>query len=285
MPIDRSRIERWLREDLGHHDVTNHVPGETTGRLVATEDGVAAGIETAAAVFDHLDVEAEALVDTGERIETGQRVLAVDGPARAVLRGERVAVNVAGHASGIATRTRAAVDAAREASEARQASADRTTPHPIDGEVRIAGTRKTTPGLRGIEKRAIVAGGGDTHRLDCSQMVMVKENHIAEMGFEDAIAHFRERASFATKIEVEVERPADGRRAADAGADIVLFDNLAPDAVAAGVRELPDDTLAEASGGITIETVPEYAATGVDVVSLGSLTHSAPALDYSFRTG
>ena len=285
MPIDRSRIERWLREDLGHHDVTNHVPGETTGRLVATEDGVAAGIETAAAVFDHLDVEAEALVDTGERIETGQRVLAVDGPARAVLRGERVAVNVAGHASGIATRTRAAVDAAREASETRQASADRTTPHPIDGEVRIAGTRKTTPGLRGIEKRAIVAGGGDTHRLDCSQMVMVKENHIAEMGFEDAIAHFRERASFATKIEVEVERPADGRRAADAGADIVLFDNLAPDAVAAGVRELPDDTLAEASGGITIETVPEYAATGVDVVSLGSLTHSAPALDYSFRTG
>ncbi|WP_256686580.1 carboxylating nicotinate-nucleotide diphosphorylase [Halococcus qingdaonensis] len=286
MPIDRSRIERWLREDLGHHDVTNHVPGETAGRLIATEDGVTAGIETAAAVFDHLDVETEVLVDTGDRVEAGQQVLAVDGPARAVLRGERVAVNVASHASGIATRTRAAVDAAREASAARRTPDDRTAnSREIGDGVRIAGTRKTTPGLRGIEKRAIVAGGGDTHRLDCSQMVMVKENHIAEMGFESAIAHFRERASFATKIEVEVERPADGRRAADAGADIVLFDNLAPDAVAEGVAELSDDTLAEASGGITIETVPEYAATGVDVVSLGSLTHSAPALDYSFRTG
>jgi nicotinate-nucleotide pyrophosphorylase (carboxylating) len=269
MPISHRRIERWLGEDLGHHDVTNHVPGETTGRLVATEAGVAAGIETAAAVFEHLGVDVELLVDTGERVEAGQRVLTVDGPARAVLRGERVAVNVAGHASGVATRTRKAVDAAREVSDS----------------VRIAGTRKTTPGLRGIEKRAIVAGGGDTHRLDCSHMVMVKENHIAEMGFESAVSHFRERASFTTKIEVEVERPADGQRAAEAGADIVLFDNLALEAVAEGVAALPDDTLAEASGGITIEMVPEYAATGVDVVSLGSLTHSAPALDYSFCTG
>jgi nicotinate-nucleotide pyrophosphorylase (carboxylating) len=269
MPVARSRIERWLREDLGHHDVTNHVSGETTGRLVAKEAGVAAGLEVAVAVFDHLGVEVGTLVDAGERVEPGDSVLEVDGAAQALLRGERVAVNIAGHASGIATRTREAVDAAREVSDS----------------VRIAGTRKTTPGLRGIEKRAIVAGGGDTHRLDFSHMVMVKDNHITEMGLESAIEHFRKRASFATKIEVEVERPADGRRAAEAGADIVLFDNLAPAAVEEGCAELPADTLAEASGGITIEMVPEYAATGVDVISLGSLTHSAPALDYSFRTG
>lgn len=268
MPVLRNQIERWLREDLGHHDVTNHVPGDTTGRLVAKATGVAAGVEAAVAVFDHLGVTVEALVESGSRVEPGDAVLEADGLAQAVLRGERVAVNIAGHASGIATRTRRAVDAAREVSDS----------------VRVAGTRKTTPGLRGIEKRAIVAGGGDTHRLDLSHMVMVKDNHIAEMGLENAIAHFRERVSFATKLEVEVESPIEGRRAAAAGADIVLFDNLAPAAVAEGCAALPDDTLAEASGGITVETVPEYAMTGVDIISLGSLTHSAPALDYSFRT-
>ena len=269
MPVARSQVERWLREDLGHHDVTNEVPGDTTGRLVTKESGVAAGLAAAVAVFDHLGIEAETHVDPGDRVEPGDTVLAVDGAARDVLRGERVAVNVVGHASGIATRTREAVDAAREVS---------------DG-VRIAGTRKTTPGLRGVEKRAIVAGGGDTHRLDLSHMVMVKDNHIAEMGLENAIDQFRERASFATKIEVEIERPAGGRRAAEAGADIVLFDNLAPAAVAEGVEALPEGVLAEASGSITLDTVREYAATGVDVISLGSLTHSAPALDHSFRTG
>lgn len=269
MPISRARIERWLDEDLGHHDVTNHVPGETTGRLIAKERGIAAGLEAAVAVFEHLGLEAETLVDAGECVEPDERVLTVDGPAQEILRGERVAVNVAGHASGVATHTRKAVDAAREVSDT----------------VEVAGTRKTTPGLRGIEKRAIVAGGGDTHRLDLSHMVLVKENHIAEMGLEDAIERFRERASFATKIEVEVEEPAEGRRAAAAGADIVLFDNLAPAAVTEGVEALPGEILAEASGGITLEMVPEYAAAGVDVISLGSLTHSAPALDYSFRTG
>lgn len=269
MLITQSQIEAWLSEDLGHHDVTNLVPGETTGRLVAKESGVVSGMEAARAVFDYLDVESESLVEEGETVEAGDTVLTADGSAREVLRGERCAVNVAAHASGIATRTRAAVDTAREVSET----------------VRIACTRKTTPGLRGLEKHAVVAGGGDTHRLDLSHMVMVKDNHIAEMGMDRAIEHFRERASFATKIEVEVEAPEDGKRAARAGADIVLFDNMSPDAVGRGVEKLPTDVLSEASGGITIEEVPEYAGTGVDVISMGSLTHSAPALDYSFRTG
>ena len=148
-PIERSQIERWLREDLGHHDVTNDVPGETTGRLVATESGIAAGIDAAAAVFEYLDVGVTDRIEAGETVEAGDAVLRVEGDASAVLRGERVAVNVAGHASGVATRTRRAVEAAREVSD----------------EVRIAGTRKTTPGLRGVEKRAVAAGGGDTHRL------------------------------------------------------------------------------------------------------------------------
>lgn len=267
--IPTRQIESWLEEDLGHHDVTNHVPGGTNGRLVAKESGVAAGLESARAVFEYLGVDVDLQVRAGERIEEGETVLQVEGPAREVLRGERIAVNIAGHASGIATRTRKAVDAAREVSE----------------EVRIAGTRKTTPGLRGVEKRAVAAGGGDTHRLDLSHMVMIKDNHIAEMGMEDAIAHFRERVSFATKIEVEVENPEDARRAAEAGADIVLLDNLSPVETERGVELLPEGTLAEASGGITIEDVPAYAKTGVDIISMGSLTHSADSLDLSFRTG
>ncbi|MFB6255596.1 MAG: carboxylating nicotinate-nucleotide diphosphorylase [Haloplanus sp.] len=262
------QVDRWLREDLGHHDVTNDVPGVTTGRLVATEDGVAAGLDAAAAVFGRLGVEADPLVAAGARVDAGNAVLEVEGAARSVLRGERVAVNVAGHASGVATRTRRAVDAART----------------VRDDVAVAGTRKTTPGLRGVEKRAVAAGGGDTHRLDLSHMVLVKDNHVAEMGLEAAIERFRERASMATKVEVEVETPADGPRAAEAGADIVLFDNLPPEAVAEGVDRLPEDVLAEASGGIGLDDVPAYARTGVDVVSMGSLTHSAPALDLSFRT-
>ena len=266
---DRSQIERWLREDLGHHDVTNDVPGETTGRLVATESGVAAGIDAAAAVFEYLDVGVTDRIEAGETIEAGDAVLRVGGDASAVLRGERVAVNVASHASGVATRTRRAVEAARKVSD----------------EVRIAGTRKTTPGLRGVEKRAVAAGGGDTHRLDLSHMVMIKDNHVAELGIEAAVERFRERASFATKIEVEVERPADAPRAVEADADIVLLDNMSPEETARAVELVDGDALTEASGGITVEGVPEYAATGVDVISLGSLTHSAAALDLSFRTG
>jgi len=264
-----SQVEAWLREDLGHHDVTNEVPGETTGRLVAKESGIAAGLDAAARVFDYLDVAVTERVDDGARIDAGDTVLRVQGPAKAVLRGERVAVNVAGHASGVASRTRRAVDAARE----------------VDDDVRVAATRKTTPGLRELEKRAVVAGGGDTHRLDLSHMVMVKDNHVAEMGLESAVRHFRDRVSFATKVEVEVESPEDAPRAAAAGADVVLLDNMSPERTTEAVDLLPDRVLAEASGGITVDTVPAYATTGVDVISMGSLTHSAASLDYSFRTG
>ncbi|MDB2271640.1 carboxylating nicotinate-nucleotide diphosphorylase [Halorubrum ezzemoulense] len=265
-------VERWLREDVGHHDVTNDVPGETSGRLVAKESGVAAGVDAASAVFDYLDATVTERVADGTAVEPGDALLRVAGPAQAVLRGERVAVNVAAHASGVATRTDAAVAAARE----------------VDPDVRVAATRKTTPGLRGVEKRAVAAAGGDTHRLDLSHMVMVKDNHVAELGLTEAIERFRERASFATGVEVEVEGPDAAARAAAAGADVVLLDNMAPPettAAAERVAAADGDALTEASGGITVETVPDYAATGVDVISMGGLTHSAPALDLSFRTG
>ena len=281
--ITDADVERWLREDVGHHDVTNHVPGETTGRLVAKESGVVAGLDAALAVFDYLGVEASAADDDGDpvtdgdRVAAGETVVRAEGRARDVLRAERVAVNLVGHASGIATKTRRAATAAREGAE--------QSDHADPDDVRVAATRKTTPGLRGIEKRAVVAGGGDTHRLDLSHAVMVKDNHVTELGLETAVEQFREQVSFTTKVEVEVERPTDGVRAAEAGADIVLFDNLPPAAVRDGVAALPSDTLSEASGGIEVADVPAYAATGVDAISMGALTHSASVLDFSFRTG
>ncbi len=268
MVVFERDVERWLAEDLGHHDVTNQLPGDTLGRLIAKEDGIVAGMDAVRAVFEYLGVGVDPGVADGDSIRAGDTVLTVEGPTREVLRGERIAVNLIGHASGIATRTRRAVN----------------TAHEVDETVRIAGTRKTTPGLRSLEKLAIVAGGGDSHRLDLSHMVMVKDNHIAEMGLADAIAHFKARVSFATKIEVEIERPEDASTAAAAGADIIMFDNLAPAAIERGVAGLSAEVLTEASGGITLETIPEYAATGVDVISMGSLTHSAPALDFSFST-
>jgi len=266
--LTSSQVEAWLAEDVGHHDVTNDVPGRTAGRLIAREAGVVAGLGAAERVFDYLGVDAELSADPGDRVATGTAVLRAEGPAPAVFRGERVAVNVVGHASGVATRTRAAVDAARE----------------VDDGVAVAGTRKTTPGLRGVEKRAVAAGGGDTHRLDLSHLAMVKDNHVAELGLKRAVERVRERASFATSVEVEIEDPADAPRAAAAGADVVLFDNLPPAAVEQGVERLPEGVSAEASGGITVGDVPAYARTGADVISLGSLTHSAPALDCSFTT-
>ena len=274
--LTSERIERWLREDLGHHDVTNDVPGDTEGRLVAKEAGVAAGIKAAAAVFEYLDVDAEPTASDGDPVGAGDVVLRTAGPARETLRAERLAVNLAGHASGIATKTRSAVDRAEA----------------VDDSVRIAATRKTTPGLRGVEKRAVVAGGGDTHRLDLSHMVMIKDNHIAELGLEGAVESFRERVSFATKIEVEAESAVQARRAVESGADVVLLDNFEPaetrdvvDSLSGAVETADREVLLEASGGITLDTVADYAATGVDIVSMGSLTHSADSLDYSFRTG
>lgn len=269
--ISATQIDRWLQEDIGHHDVTNSVDGSTSGRLIATEGGVAAGVDAAASVFRHLGVAVDQHVEDGERIESGAVVLRTEGPARETLRAERLAVNLAGHAAGIATKTREAVEEASAVSE----------------RVTIAGTRKTTPGLRGIEKRAVVAGGGDSHRLDSSQMVMVKENHIAALGLETAVDRFREQASFATKIEVEAESTEQALRAAGCGVDIVLLDNMSPAETEAAVDALADQeatVLTEASGGITVGDVSAYAATGVDIISMGSLTHSAPSLDFSFRT-
>lgn len=267
--VPKGTIEQWLREDIGHHDITNAIPGTTSGKLIAKESGILAGIDVAEAIFEYLGVSIRSHLEEGSSIEKGDSVLTVEGKTKNVLRGERLSVNITSHASGIATKTDQAVRRARVVSDT----------------VRIAATRKTTPGLRGIEKRAVVAGGGDSHRLDLSHMVMIKDNHIAELGLESAIERFRKQKSFATKIEVEVESPAAAERADKAGADIILLDNMDPGEIGEAIDRISSDTLTEASGNIDLENIHEYAASGVDIISMGSLTHSAPALDFSFQTG
>lgn len=257
-------LDRFLEEDgVGWRDVTsNLVAGhDAEAHLITREDGVAAGLEEAASVFDRLDVDAIAVVDDGERVAEGDRLLEVAGDAAALLQGERLACNLVASMSGIATATRACVDRA--------------------GDVRVAATRKTTPGYRPFEKRAVRLGGGDPHRYNLADAVLIKENHIAVLGLETAVERARERASFTTKIEVEAETREQAERAAAAGADIVLLDNMSPNEVRECVDGLPEDVLAEASGGITPENVDEYAETGVDVVSMGSLTYASNWLDVS----
>jgi len=255
-------IERFLEEDgVGWRDVTSSLVAghDATATVKTRESGVAAGVEEATDVFDYLGVDCTPLVDDGERIEADEELLDVAGDAEALLRGERLAINLLGSMSGIASVTRACADRA--------------------GDTRVAATRKTTPGYRYFEKKAVRLGGGDPHRYDLADAVLIKENHIAVVGLKEAVEEATERASFTTKIEVEAETESEALRAADAGADIVLLDNMAPEEAGAVAAKLPENVIAEASGGITTETVGEYAAAGVDVVSMGSLTHSAPVLD------
>jgi nicotinate-nucleotide pyrophosphorylase (carboxylating) len=265
-------VEEFLREDVpaGWRDVSNAVvEGVDAEATVFTRDeSVVAGVEEACAVFSHLGAEPNPRVEDGEGVEASDVIMEPSGEGVALLRGERLALNLLGSMSGIATATRRCVD------EVEKTGADTT----------VAATRKTTPGYRDFEKRAVRLGGGDPHRHDLTDAVMLKENHIALVGLEEAFRRAEKRASFTTKIEVEAEDLRTAERAAELGADIVLLDNMTPEEVAEAVERL-DGTgvIVEASGGITSENVAEYARAGADVVSMGSLIHSSDWLDLSMR--
>lgn len=271
--LDLEKIGGFLHEDIGFGDITtiSLIPEgqRARARLFFREPGVAAGLEEAVALFDMLGGGAELRKRDGERVKAGEVLLEVEGPARALLSGERTAINIVAHMSGIATAT------AEVASKARK----------INPAVRVAATRKTLPGLRELEKKAVELGGGDPHRLRLDDCVLIKDNHLELVpSITEAVRRARERVSFTKKIEVEARSLDQAEEAARAGADIVMFDNMPP----AEIRRCLDSLegkglragrLYEASGGITAENAGEYAATGVDVISLGSLTHSSRSLD------
>ena len=266
-------IERALLEDLGSGDVTTEaiVPRAMRGigRAVAKQPLVVCGGDVFSRVFGKLDasLRVERRVAEGARAEPGEVLWIVEGSAASILTGERTALNFAQRMSGIATLTARFVAAV-----------------PPGSALTIVDTRKTTPGLRALERYAVRTGGGKNHRSDLSAMVLVKDNHVAAAGgVRAAIALARVRASHALRIEVEVTSLAELDEALDAGADAVMLDNFRPEDVAAGVARAKGRAVVEVSGGVTLDRVPELARLGVDVVSVGALTHSAPAADISLE--
>jgi nicotinate-nucleotide pyrophosphorylase (carboxylating) len=273
MHLAADKIREFLMEDLGSGDITSTalIPESqrAAARLYYREPGVASGLEEAALVFQVLGCDAKQLVSDGSRVEARQVLLEVEGPARALLAGERTALNIVCRMAGIASQTAEAVR--------RVAS---TSPG-----VRVAATRKTAPGLRDLDKKAVVHGGGDPHRFRLDDCVLIKDNHLELVpSITEAVDRARRLVSFTKKIEVEARTLAEAEEAARAGAEIIMFDNMPPKAIKAALRNLGEHGLREghmfeASGGVTLDNVAEYAASGVDVISLGSLTHSVRSLD------
>ena len=268
----RRLVEYALDEDLGRGDVTSDllVPADVEARAVVKSRaaGVVAGLEVAALVFAVADPHTTftPLTADGSRIARDQDLAVVSGTARQMLRGERVALNFLQRLSGVASLTAKYVDA-------------------IQGSrARIVDTRKTTPGLRALERYAVRAGGGFNHRRDLSDAMLIKDNHLAaiaarKLSLVDAVKRARASMPHTMKIEIEVDRLDQIPEALAAGADIILLDNMSTDELRKAVRLIDGRAATEASGGIDLSTVAAIAATGVDVISVGALTHSAPVLD------
>jgi nicotinate-nucleotide pyrophosphorylase (carboxylating) len=274
----RSLVELALAEDVGNGDITTLATvaesATATGMLLAKEAGVLSGVDVAQAVFLIVDpeIDFEPLKRNGDRIEVGDTIARLSGPARSLLTAERTALNIMQRLSGVATITARYVEAVKGTN------------------AQIVDTRKTTPGMRMLEKRAVLHGGGGNHRFGLADGVLIKDNHLAAIGGEhpvrDAVLAARRQAPHTMKIEVEVTTLDELADAVAAQADIVLLDNMTTEMMAAAVRlrdEETPGTRLEASGGITLERISEIAATGVDMISVGALTHSSRALDISLE--
>ncbi len=266
-------VRRTLAEDLGlagdpSTDAAISPDARGTAEIVARQSGTIAGLDVALAVFPAVSggVTATAAVVDGDRVDAGTVLARLQGPTRALLTGERAALNLLGHASGIATVTRSVVDAV------------------AGTRARIVDTRKTTPGLRALEKYAVRCGGGHNHRFGLFDAVMLKDNHlVAAGGIAPAVAAVRAQVGHTVHVEVEVDHLEQVHEALAAGADSILLDNLDDDDLRTAVGLVAGRAITEASGGITPDRAAAVAATGVDVISLGWLTHSAPRLDVALE--
>ncbi|CAN5663109.1 carboxylating nicotinate-nucleotide diphosphorylase [soil metagenome] len=259
-----------LAEDVGAGDVTTQATVAAdamgTAELLLKESGVVSGLDAAEAVFLALDpdVRFEALVEDGTFVEHMTVVAVISGPLRAILTGERVALNLLGRLSGVATLTRSYVDAV------------------AGTDVAILDTRKTTPELRLLEKHAVASGGGRNHHFGLDDAVLVKDNHLAAAGSVRAAVE-RLRATTDLPIEVECDTRAQVSEALEAKVDAILLDNMTPDELVAAVAHVQGRARLEASGGVTLDNVRAIAETGVDEISIGALTHSARSLDVSLE--
>ena len=267
-----SRISEFLAEDVGDGDITSEILiGDQEGKAHVTAGGacVLAGLEEAVEVFCHLGLDVTVLAKDGERVKAGQEVLVVRGALKQILKGERLALNFLMHMSGIATVTRNVLDECRQRNSA----------------VHIAATRKTTPGFRVFEKKAVRLGGGDPHRARLDDGILIKDNHLSIVGsITEAVTRARSY-SFAKKVEVEVEDLKGAEEAAKAGADIIMLDNMTPEQVEhcyRAIKKIDKRIVVEVSGGVTPETAANYAMYA-DIISMGWITHSAPAIQFSLH--
>jgi nicotinate-nucleotide pyrophosphorylase (carboxylating) len=275
--ILEEKLLKMLAEDAGQGDITTSLIVSdkcmAEAEVIAKESGVIAGIEEAKILLESTGLKVEALTADGESVKAKQTLLKIHGDARTTLAVERTLLNILSRMSGIATTTRFLVEKIKKAGL----------------KTKVACTRKTAPGLLYFDKKAVLVGGGDTHRLHLDDMVLIKDNHIAIIGsVEKAVKKAKEGCSFSKKIEVEVTSMEDALAAAKAGADIIMLDNFSPDQIKEAVKQLKKagflgKILLEASGGITTENILEYASTGVDIVSLGEITDSAKTLDISLE--
>ena len=275
--ILEEKLRSILTEDLGKGDVTTMllIPADSTAEaeVIARESGVIAGVEEAEVLAESLGLKVENLVSDGEEVKTGKVLMKISGKTRTILAAERTILNILSRMSGVATATRKLVNKLKRRKL----------------KTRVACTRKVAPGLLYFDKKAVLIGGGDTHRLCLDDMILIKDNHIAVVGsVEKAVKTAREKVSFSKKIEVEVTRVEDALKAAKAGADIIMLDNFHPKQIEKAVKTLKKSgfygkVLLEASGGITAKNILEFASTGVDVVSLGEITHSVKALNISLE--
>ena len=272
MSLQRTQIERIvamaLEEDAPFGDVTSQtfVPASTTATadLVAREPGVFAGAKVFEVAMTALDdtIKVTLLSADGDHFDAGETLARVEGPARAILQAERVALNLVQRMCGIATLTRSYVEAV------------------AGTQARVVDTRKTTPGLRALERHAVRCGGGHNHRYSLSDAVMAKDNHLAVVDdIGAAIRRARADLPHTTHIEVEIDRLDQLDAVLAAGPDTIMLDNFSTDDLVEGVRRIAGRAIVEASGGITLQTIRGIAETGVDVISVGALTHSVRALD------
>lgn len=269
----KSKFHEYLKEDIGPGDITSElvIPSDVKadGRMLCKEPCVLAGIEEACLVFKELGVRIVSSKKDGSKADKGDIVLVVEGSARAILAGERLALNIVMRMSGIATLTRALMDKCRK----------------VNPKVRVAATRKTTPGFRSFEKKAVLVGGGDPHRMGLYDAVLIKNNHIRIAGgVKEALRRAR-KGSFTKKVEIEVETRDQAFVALENGADIIMLDNFKPEeakTLSMELRKKKPGILIEVSGGIRPENIEKYAS-AADIISLGWLTHSVKSIDFSMK--
>ena len=275
-PQVKQFIAQAMAEDLGQGDMTTEalIPKTQQGRasIVAKASGIIAGVEIAKQVFLKVDPELKLaiLIEDGTEIKPGDIVAKIEGRVASILKAERVALNLLQRLSGIASETNKYVQA-------------------VNGlPVQIIDTRKTTPGLRTLEKYAVQVGGGKNHRMHLGDDILIKDNHLAALrhqglGIKEIVTRTRQKVSPKQKIEVEVKTPQEAAEAAEAGADIIMLDNMSLQDMRQAVQLIKGHALIEASGGITLDKVKAVAETGVDLISIGALTHSVKALDISIE--